>query len=117
MKQGQIDQATFEKLRAELGVGGDVKSTHMVKGLDWGLLRRVKAGEDVSKEPEEPEDQKEKEEEQEDAPKEEEEEVDLDAEFERVTEEKGQEAAVPVAPKEKEKKKGKYEKLLEAVQP
>lgn len=109
VKQGQIDQATFEKLRAELGVGGDVKSTHMVKGLDWGLLRRVKAGEDVSKEPEEPEepeDQREKEEEQEDAPKEEEEEVDLDAEFERVTEEKGQEAAVPVAPKEKEKKKG-----------
>ena len=105
VKQGQIDQATFEKLRAELGVGGDVKSTYMVKGLDWGLLRRVKAGEDVSKEPEEPEDQKEKEEEQEDAP-EEEEEVDLDAEFERVTEEKGQEAAVPVAPKEKEKKKG-----------
>ena len=61
VKQGQIDQATFEKLRAELGVGGDVKSTHMVKGLDWDLLRRVKAGEDVSKEPEEPEDQKEKE--------------------------------------------------------
>src|SRR5699024_10364641 len=62
VKQGQIDQATFEKLRAELGVGGDVKSTHMVKGLDWDLLRRVKAGEDVSKEPEEPEDKKEEEE-------------------------------------------------------
>ena len=105
MKLGQIDQATFEKLRAELGVGGDVKSTHMVKGLDWDLLRRAKAGEDVSKEPEEPEDKKEEEKEQEDAP-EAEEEVDLDAEFERVTEEKGQEAAVPVAPKEKEKKKG-----------
>lgn len=105
VKQGQIDQATFDKLRAELGVGGDVKSTHMVKGLDWDLLRRVKAGEDVSKATEEPEDKKEQKEEQEDAPKEEEE-VDLDAEFERVTEEKGQEAAVPVAPKEKDKKKG-----------
>ncbi|TPR01165.1 Metallo-beta-lactamase family protein [Aspergillus niger] len=46
VKLGQIDQATFEKLRAEMGVGGDLKSTHMVKGLDWELLRRVKGGED-----------------------------------------------------------------------
>lgn len=49
VKLGQIDQRTFERLRTELGVGGDVKSTHMVKGLDWDLLRRVKAGEDVTK--------------------------------------------------------------------
>lgn len=48
VKLQQIDQATFEKLRDELGVGGDVGSTHLIKGLDWKLLRRVKAGEDVS---------------------------------------------------------------------
>ncbi|KAL1966305.1 hypothetical protein VTN77DRAFT_4658 [Rasamsonia byssochlamydoides] len=49
VKLGQIDQATFEKLRKEIGVGGDVNSTHLVKGLDWDLLRRVKAGEAVTK--------------------------------------------------------------------
>ncbi|KAJ5171668.1 hypothetical protein N7492_004261 [Penicillium capsulatum] len=48
VKLGQMDQASFEKLRAELGVGGDTGSTHMVKGLDWELLKRVKAGDDVS---------------------------------------------------------------------
>ena len=41
VKKGQIDRATFEKLRIELGVGGDVQSTHMVKGLDWELLKKV----------------------------------------------------------------------------
>ncbi|BCR92746.1 uncharacterized protein ACHE_80646S [Aspergillus chevalieri] len=105
VKEGKIDEATFEKLRAELGVGGDVGSTHMVKGLDWELLRRVRAGEDVSKGPEKAvEDEKEGEREEGDGA--EEEEVDLEAEFERVTEEKGREDIAPVAPKEKEKKKG-----------
>ncbi|QVM07348.1 hypothetical protein D8B26_002049 [Coccidioides posadasii str. Silveira] len=47
VKLGQIDQATFEKLRGEIGLGGDSSSTHRVKGLDWKLLQRVKAGEDV----------------------------------------------------------------------
>ncbi|EEP76205.1 predicted protein [Uncinocarpus reesii 1704] len=47
VKLGQIDQATFEKLREEIGVGGDISSTHLVKGLDRKLLQRVKAGEDV----------------------------------------------------------------------
>ncbi|KAI9739108.1 MAG: hypothetical protein M1834_007321 [Cirrosporium novae-zelandiae] len=47
VKLGQIDQGTFEKLRGEIGVGGDVKSTHLVKGLDFKLLERVKRGEDV----------------------------------------------------------------------
>lgn len=49
LKLQQIDQATFEKLRNEIGVGGDVASTHLVKGLDWRLLERVKRGEDVTK--------------------------------------------------------------------
>ena len=46
MKLGQMDMATFEKLRDEI-VGGDVKDVHLVKGLDWKLLERVKRGEDV----------------------------------------------------------------------
>ncbi|PWY78212.1 hypothetical protein BO70DRAFT_430136 [Aspergillus heteromorphus CBS 117.55] len=52
VKLGQIDQGTFEKLRGEMGVGGDLGSTHMVKGLDWALLKRDELdkvlGEEVS---------------------------------------------------------------------
>ncbi len=48
MKLQQIDESTFEKLRDEIGVGGDVSSTHLVKGLDWKLLKRVKEGEDIT---------------------------------------------------------------------
>jgi hypothetical protein len=51
MKLQQIDQATFEKLRDEIGVGGDVSSTHLVKGLDWKLLERVKRGENINARP------------------------------------------------------------------
>ncbi|KAJ5923618.1 RED-like N-terminal [Penicillium verhagenii] len=97
VKLGQIDQATFDHLRKELGVGGDTGSTHMVKGLDYALLRRARAGEDVSQAPEEPEP----------APADEAL-VGEDAEeaFERLMEEKGLEE-VQAAPKEqKEKKKG-----------
>ena len=97
VKLGQIDQSTFEKLRSELGVGGDLKSTHMVKGIDWDLLRRVKAGEDVSKAAERPAPEPTNE-----APIGE----DADEEFERLMEEKGLEE-IQAAPKEqKEKKKG-----------
>jgi RED-like protein N-terminal region len=46
VKLQQIDQATFEKLRDEI-VGGDVASVHLVKGLDYKLLERVRKGEDV----------------------------------------------------------------------
>jgi RED-like protein N-terminal region len=46
MRLQQIDQATFEKLRDEI-VGGDVGSVHLVKGLDYKLLERVRKGEDV----------------------------------------------------------------------
>ncbi|KAI5291236.1 hypothetical protein KEM54_005738 [Ascosphaera aggregata] len=51
-KLGQIDEETFRSLLAKLGVGGDTSSTHLVKGLDWELLQRVKAGEDVTAKPE-----------------------------------------------------------------
>lgn len=46
MKLQQIDESTFIKLRDEI-LGGDVSSTHLVKGLDFKLLERVKRGEDV----------------------------------------------------------------------
>lgn len=46
MKLQQIDEATFISLRDEI-LGGDVSSTHLVKGLDWKLLERVKRGENV----------------------------------------------------------------------
>ncbi|KAJ5093246.1 RED-like N-terminal [Penicillium angulare] len=97
VKLGQIDQATFDKLRTELGVGGDTSSTHMIKGLDWELLRRSRAGEDVSTSAEKP------------APAVEDQPLageEAEAEFERLMEERGTEEA-QVAPKEqKEKKKG-----------
>ncbi|KAK5949855.1 hypothetical protein OHC33_009040 [Knufia fluminis] len=51
VKDEEIDQETFEKLRDELGVGGDTSSTHLVKGLDFKLLERVRRGEDVTKAP------------------------------------------------------------------
>ncbi|KAF7716653.1 Uncharacterized protein PECH_008224 [Penicillium ucsense] len=97
VKLGQIDQATFDKLCAELGVGGNTESTHMVKGLDWTLLKRVRAGEDITKAPEKPQPAA-----AEEAPFAEE---DIDEAFERLTEEKGQEE-IKVAPKEKKEKKG-----------
>lgn len=46
VKLGQLEQATFEALRDEI-TGGDVGSTHLVKGLDKKLLERVRRGEDV----------------------------------------------------------------------
>ncbi|KAJ5720611.1 RED-like N-terminal [Penicillium malachiteum] len=97
VKLGQIDQATFENLRTELGVGGNTSSTHMIKGLDWELLRRARAGEDIEAQPEKPEP----------APSDEPVTAeDAEAEFERLMEEKGTEE-IQAAPKEqKEKKKG-----------
>ncbi|KAI4138986.1 MAG: hypothetical protein LQ341_004416, partial [Variospora aurantia] len=46
VKLGQMERATFEALRDEI-VGGDVKDVHLVKGLDYKLLERVRRGEDV----------------------------------------------------------------------
>ncbi|GAB1735707.1 hypothetical protein NU219Hw_g4271t1 [Hortaea werneckii] len=46
VKLDQISQETFEALRDEI-TGGDVGSTHLVKGLDRRLLERVRRGEDV----------------------------------------------------------------------
>ncbi|KAL8841951.1 MAG: hypothetical protein Q9170_000731 [Blastenia crenularia] len=46
VKLGQMERATFEALRDEI-VGGDVKDVHLVKGLDYKLLERIRRGEDV----------------------------------------------------------------------
>ncbi|KAL9061393.1 MAG: hypothetical protein Q9206_000556, partial [Seirophora lacunosa] len=46
VKLGQMERATFEALRDEI-VGGDIKDVHLVKGLDYKLLERVRRGEDV----------------------------------------------------------------------
>ncbi|KAJ9626333.1 hypothetical protein H2203_003965 [Taxawa tesnikishii (nom. ined.)] len=46
MKLGQIEPEVFERLRDQI-TGGDVGSTHLVKGLDRRLLERVRRGEDV----------------------------------------------------------------------
>ena len=52
VKSDKIDQATFEKLRDSMGVGGDLGSTHLVKGLDRKLLERIRRGEDLNAVPE-----------------------------------------------------------------
>ncbi|KAI0540761.1 inosine-uridine preferring nucleoside hydrolase-domain-containing protein [Xylaria digitata] len=46
LKREQIDQQTFDNLRSQI-VGGDLSSTHLVKGLDFKLLERIRKGENV----------------------------------------------------------------------
>ena len=46
LKNEEIDQVTFERLRNEIA-GGDLSTTHMVKGLDFKLLERIRRGDDV----------------------------------------------------------------------
>jgi RED-like protein N-terminal region len=47
LKKGEIEQDVFDKIRDEI-TGGEVENTHLVKGLDWKLLARIKRGEDIS---------------------------------------------------------------------
>ncbi|KAI0013384.1 hypothetical protein F4779DRAFT_563344 [Xylariaceae sp. FL0662B] len=46
LKKEEIDQETFDKLRSQI-IGGDLSSTHLVKGLDFKLLERIRKGEDI----------------------------------------------------------------------
>ncbi|KAF5660993.1 hypothetical protein FHETE_8658 [Fusarium heterosporum] len=87
LKNEEIDQETFEKRRFEIA-GGDLSSTHLVKGLDFKLLKRIREGEDIyGEKKEEPEQQPEPEAEPE---------IDVDDEFEQL---EGRE--IQAAPKEK----------------
>ncbi|KAG5950124.1 hypothetical protein E4U53_005451 [Claviceps sorghi] len=45
-RKEEIDKDTYEKTRFQIA-GGDLESTHLVKGLDFKLLERVRRGEDV----------------------------------------------------------------------
>ncbi|KAL1884284.1 hypothetical protein VTK73DRAFT_3268 [Phialemonium thermophilum] len=49
MKNGEIEHKTYEKLRSEIA-GGDMSTTHLIKGLDFKLLERIRKGENVYKE-------------------------------------------------------------------
>lgn len=46
LRNEEIDRETFDRLCSEIA-GGDLATTHMVKGLDFKLLQRVRGGEDV----------------------------------------------------------------------
>lgn len=94
MKLGQMEQRTFEALRDEI-IGEDVKDVHLVKGLDYKLLERVRKGEDVLSDTAKSTELENPEEEREDKPK-----VDVDDEFEMM---EGKEIQ-PVAKEEKIKK-------------
>ncbi|KXJ95457.1 hypothetical protein Micbo1qcDRAFT_230709 [Microdochium bolleyi] len=54
-RKEEIDQQTFDKLKAQIA-GGDLSSTHLVKGLDFELLERIRRGEDVWDAPKQVED-------------------------------------------------------------
>lgn len=47
VKEEKIDRATFEKLRDQMGIGGDLSTTHLVKGLDFKLLEKARRGDDL----------------------------------------------------------------------
>ncbi|KAM7192289.1 protein Red [Rhypophila sp. PSN 637] len=96
LKKGEIDQATYDKLRSEIA-GGDLASTHLVKGLDFKLLERIKRGEDVSS----PSSKATEEEQPPEAEVEEEEEEDPDALLEKL-----ESAEVKAVEREKVEKKG-----------
>ncbi|KAL3962077.1 hypothetical protein ACCO45_003600 [Purpureocillium lilacinum] len=46
LKSGEIDRETYDKRRFDIA-GGSLDSTHLVKGLDFKLLERIRRGEDV----------------------------------------------------------------------
>lgn len=73
LKNEEIDQDTYEQRRFEIA-GGDLASTHLVKGLDFKLLKRVRDGEDVYSDKQKDAD----------ADQEEEEGIDMDDEFDQL---------------------------------
>lgn len=94
VKLGQMDQATFEALRDEI-IGGDVNNVHLVKGLDYKLLERVRKGEDVLSDKAKPSESSQDNDDQADKPQ-----IDVDEEFAKMEEKEIQ----PLARQEIEKK-------------
>ncbi|ORY65881.1 uncharacterized protein BCR38DRAFT_428640 [Pseudomassariella vexata] len=86
LKKEEIDQAAFDKLQSQIA-GGDLSSTHLIKGLDSKLLERIRKGENVYGES--------KEQEEESEPQ------DVDDAFEEL-----EEAKIEAVAKEKARKKG-----------
>ena len=80
VKLGQMEYATFEALRDEI-IGGNVNDVHLVKGLDYKLLERVRRGEDVLSDNAEAAEVEKPKEEAEDEPA-----LDVDNEFEKMEE-------------------------------
>lgn len=110
-KKGEVEQAVYEKLRFEIA-GGDLSSTHLVKGLDFKLLNRVRMGEDVfGREGEEGKEEKAEEDEADDAAEQAALAPDVDDEFEKI---EGSE--VQAVEREKAKKKGQYSTTAAAGQ-
>lgn len=99
LKKEEIDQETFDRLRFEIA-GGDLSSTHLVKGLDFKLLERVRKGENVygenGNEPEPGEEEEEEEEEEAEA-------EGVDEAFEEL-----ESTNVEAIEREKEAKKGQF---------
>ncbi|KAI1733439.1 hypothetical protein F4680DRAFT_441710 [Xylaria scruposa] len=58
LKKEEIDQQTFDTLRSQIA-GGDLSSTHLVKGLDFKLLERIRKGENVYRDDEANDEEKE----------------------------------------------------------
>lgn len=102
-KKEEIDQAIYDRLRSEIA-GGDLSSTHLVKGLDFKLLERIRKGEDVAGDKSKDQDQKhgvDAEEPHPEPEEEQEEEEDPDAILERL-----ESTEVKAIEKEKVQKKG-----------
>lgn len=97
LEKEEIDKPTFEKLRGDI-VGGDLSTTHMVKGLDFKLLERIRRGEDVYVDSETPA------EEPEDAP------PDVDGELDMVLSQE-----VAAIEKERREKKGQLSTVAPAA--
>ena len=100
LKKDEIDQATYDRLRSEIA-GGDLSSTHLVKGLDFKLLERIRKGEDVAGTKSKDEDQKDDVDVEEPHPETEEAEEDPDDILERL-----ESKEVKAIEKEKVQKKG-----------
>lgn len=99
LKKEEIDQETFERLRSQIA-GGDLSSTHLIKGLDFKLLERIRKGENVYGEDDAKEEAAESEDEI-DEELDELEEKEIEAVTKEKTKKKGQVSTTPLNPSKK----------------